>query len=89
MQITPLMREALVACAHSIDGKLRRTRGGYVATGSAVPIFTKRLVRSLHNAWLLQLHGEYDESAALTSKGASVVAEILPPRSNASRKVAA
>lgn len=69
MHITPLVAQALVACATSPDQRLRRTRGGYVATGTKSPIFTKRLLQMMDRAWLVQLEGDYAESARLTVKG--------------------
>jgi len=69
MHITPLVAQALVACATSPDQRLRRTRGGYVATGTKSPIFTKRLLQMMDRAWLVQLEGDYAETACLTAKG--------------------
>lgn len=75
MHITPLVAQALVACATSPDQRLRRTRGGYVATGTKTPIFTKRLLQMMDRAWLVQLEGDYAESARLTSKGRAEAAK--------------
>lgn len=73
MSLTPLMTQALQACAKSPDKRLRRTRGGYVATGSQMPVFTKRLVNILDRGYYLQVEGDYADSARLTSKGEQAV----------------
>lgn len=73
MPLTPLMEQALHACSNSPDRRLRRTRGGYVATGASVPIFTKRLINILDRAYYLQVEGDFAESAKLTSKGERAV----------------
>jgi hypothetical protein len=77
MHITPLVAQALVACATSPDQRLRRTRGGYVASGTKTPIFTKRLLQMMDRAWLVQLEGDYSESARLTPKGQAEAARLL------------
>ena len=73
MSLTPLMEQALQACAKSPDHRLRHTRGGYVATGTSLPIFTKRLVNILDRGYYLQVEGDFAESARLTSKGKQAV----------------
>lgn len=73
MSLTPLMAQALQACAKSPDRRLRRTRGGYVATGSITPVFTKRLVNMLDRGYYLQVEGEFADSATLTRKGEQAV----------------
>jgi len=82
MQITPLVAQALNACAHSPDGKLRRTRGGYVATGTSLPIFTKRLVQMMDRAYLVQLQGDLAQTVSLTSKGRDA-AKVKSPSNEA------
>jgi len=72
MQITPLVAQAMHACHQSPDGKLRRTRNGYVATGAQMPVFTKRLVQMMDRAYLVRIEGELAETVVLTTKGKRV-----------------
>lgn len=78
--LKPLQRQALLAAKTSPTQTLVRTRGGFRPHGGTAlppPVFTLRVVRMMHRAYLLTLDDEaFPQSAMLTGQGAALADQL-------------
>lgn len=78
--LTPLKRQALLAAITSPGHRFCRTRDGYTPADAAsthAPVFTYRLMRSMHRGYLLAFDdARFPSSATLTRVGRTLAEQL-------------